>query len=197
MNKSWIEHCQYTGMLQYALSTVDSTQIELAYNSMIDARSFILMGNGGSAAIADHFVCDITKGIAVDSNSRVLRPAFSLSSNGPLISAIANDIGYEYVFSEQIKYMNPGDKCLVLAISSSGNSPNIVNGLKTAKEMGLKTMALVGFDGGKVKSEDLAKCCIHVKMDNYGVVEDSHHVIMHSLSQQIRNFLTPNTKLKL
>jgi phosphoheptose isomerase len=114
----------------------------------------------------------------VDANRR-LSPV-SMTANTSMLTAIANDFGYEEIFSKQIEmYAQKGD--LFIAISSSGNSPNIVNAIKTAKKMGLTTAAFTGFEGGKTR--ELADIKIHVDFKNYGVVEDCHHIIMQSVAQ--------------
>ena len=200
LNKVWVTHCQYATMLNQALASIDSESFTRAYQVMRRnvMHTLYTMGNGGSAAIAEHFVCDYSKGINTDGgiNPGSCGRAVSLSSNLPLITAISNDIGYDKVFSEQLKYLQD-DSALVLAVSSSGNSPNIINGLNQAREIGYETIALVGFDGGAVLRDDLADVIVHVNVNNYGVVEDTHHVIMHSLTQQIRTDLSQDRVLKL
>jgi D-sedoheptulose 7-phosphate isomerase len=138
-------------------------------------------GNGGSAAIADHTVCDTTKGTHVDGKPPIR--SVSLASNGPMLTALANDIAYERVFSEQLKYyLADGDA--VLLVSSSGNSPNVVDACRYANERGAPTIAFVGFKGGKLA--ELAKHVVHIKVDNYGIVEDAHQSIIHALTQYLR-----------
>lgn len=143
----------------------------------------LVFGNGGSAAIAEHLATDWMKGIEQDQH--IYPRVRSLSSNLPLITALANDYGYEYIFSKQIEYHDgPAN---VIAISASGNSPNIVNGLKAANAAGYFTYALVGFDGGVVKRDKLASHgLIHVDSNDYGIVEDTHSIIMHCIAQYIR-----------
>ena len=142
-----------------------------------------VFGNGGSASTADHFACDHSKGVATDTN---LSPnVISLSSNMALFSAIANDIGYQYVFSHQLRHFS-NEKGIAIGISASGNSHNVCNGLIEAIDMGFMTIGLVGFDGGKMKGEDLCNVLVHVKSNNYGIVEDCHSIIMHTTSQEIR-----------
>ena len=201
MNEVWIRHCQYTAMLQQALASVSPEAMEKAFqilNSNIHLPLFT-MGNGGSAAIADHFVCDYSKGLHTDGGIfyEWHGKATSLCSNGPLIMAISNDIGYDRVFSEQLIYSRNEEGGTALAISSSGNSKNIMNGIEAAKDCGYDVIALVGFDGGVVRRAHVADVIIHVNYDNYGVVEDAHHIIMHSLTQQMRTLRCPDTKLKL
>lgn len=138
-------------------------------------------GNGGSAAIANHLQCDHVKGVrtATDLAPRVV----SLSTNIELLTAIANDVAYEDIFAYQLQSQSgPGD--VLIAISSSGRSPNIVRALTWARDHGLRTIALTGFDGGAARA--VAEVTIHVDGVNYGVVEDAHHAVMHALAQYIR-----------
>ena len=112
-----------------------------------------------------------------------------------MISAIANDVGYDYIFSYQIEMKGNQDDVLI-AISASGNSPNIIKALATAKEKGLITIAFVGFDGGKAK--EIADIVIHVEEDNYGIIEDAHQSVMHILAQNLREeFHSEKKALKL
>ena len=145
-----------------------------------DARMFSC-GNGGSASIANHMQCDHVKGVRTptDLTPRVL----SLSTNVELLTAIANDMGYENVFTYQLQSQSrPGD--VLVAVSSSGRSPNIVRALTWARDNGLRTIAITGFDGGAARS--VAEVSVHVDCTNYGIVEDLHQAIMHALAQYIR-----------
>lgn len=138
-------------------------------------------GNGGSAAIADHTVCDSSKGTHVHG-----QPPFrtiSLASNVPMLTALANDISYDAVFSEQLKYYLT-DNDAVLVVSSSGNSPNVVNACEYAKAQGVPTIAFVGFKGGKLA--EIADHVVHIAVDNYGIVEDSHQSLIHMLTQYMK-----------
>lgn len=177
----------YRNILSDALEKVDQQALALAHTILqatIESKSpTLVMGNGGSAAISDHLACDHGKGITHDTMFK--NYVISLPSNAALLTAIANDIGYEEVFSFQIKQMSFTD-ATVVSISSSGSSPNIINGLKAAREKQYKTIAMVGFDGGAVLRDCLADCIIHVPSTNYGVVEDCHQIVMHTLSQTIR-----------
>lgn len=139
-------------------------------------------GNGGSASVANHLQCDHVKGIrtATDLTPHVL----SLSTNVELLTAIANDLGYEEVFSYQLQSQSkPGD--VLVAVSSSGRSPNIVQALTWARDHGLRTIALTGFDGGEARK--IAEVAIHADGTNYGIIEDLHQAIMHALAQYIRH----------
>jgi len=176
----------YTTNIISALSRVDTQKVEEACDlirSNLYAPVFVF-GNGGSAAIAEHFTVDYNKGIWQD--TKINTRAISLVSNVSLLTALANDTNYAFVFSKQIDSYNPNGNGLAIAISSSGNSPNILNGLEAAKRNNIKSIALVGFDGGNVKSNNLADVIIHVKKYNYGIVEDTHMVILHSIIQKLR-----------
>jgi len=191
---------EYQQMINDALNTVDEVELTKVMNVLtycaIHRHPILTIGNGGSAAIADHWSCDHTKGVGEDTdftpNTR------NLGCNMSLMTAIANDFSYDEVFSKQIKYAQD-DYAVVLAISSSGNSPNIIKGLKQAKEENFGTIAFVGFGGGAVVKENLADQIIHVKCDNYGVVEDCHQILMHVLAQNIRKMYAnkPCSSLKL
>lgn len=138
-------------------------------------------GNGGSAAISDHTVCDTTKGTYVEG-----KPPFrsvSLSANGPMVTALGNDIGFDQIFRHQLMYyLQPEDA--VLLVSSSGNSPNVVEACRFAKESGVPTIAFVGFRGGELAR--LADHVVWVEIDNYGIAEDTHQSLMHVLTQYLR-----------
>ena len=163
--------------------TIDSLEeiANILESSITSGSTIFTCGNGGSSAIAEHFVCDFLKGTSMDTS---IQPVIhSLTSNTPTITAIANDIDYSEIFSYQIKkYGNVGD--ILLSISSSGNSPNIIEAIKEAKLANIKTISFVGFDGGKAK--EISDQCIHIPIKNYGVVEDIHHSLMHILAQFIR-----------
>lgn len=187
----------YRKMLNDALDTVDMEWLEMMKEEILrmakDGHPLLVCGNGGSAAIAEHMSCDHTKGVCMDTE---LSPfIISLSSNMALTSAISNDINYHEIFSKQIEWFN-APNAGVLVISSSGNSPNILKALIAAKKRNMTTMALLGFDGGAAK--DLAHITVHVNYKNYGVVEDCHQIIMHSIAQHIRsNFATEPRALRL
>ena len=168
-----------------ASRTVDLGQLERAARMLGHAyrlgATVFSCGNGGSAAVADHLQCDHLKGVRTGTD---LRPrVLSLSSNVDLLTAIANDIGYEDVYVYQLESHGRPDDVLV-AISSSGRSPNIVRALAWARSSGLRTIAFTGFDGGEARR--LADVPLHVDSSNYGVVEDVHQTLMHAIAQFIR-----------
>ena len=121
-------------------------------NSIKNKKTLFVCGNGGSAAISNHYVCDYLK--LIRTNTKFKPKVISLSSNHELISAISNDIDYSKIFSYQLETLaTKGD--LLILISSSGNSKNIVNAIKTSKKLGLKTIGFSGFKGGYLKKEIL------------------------------------------
>jgi phosphoheptose isomerase len=175
----------YADEMARAAKSVEPAMLEIAAATLVEAylrgARVFSCGNGGSASIANHMQCDHVKGIrtATDLSPHVL----SLSANVELLTAIANDTGYENIFVYQLQSQSePGD--VLLAVSSSGRSPNIVRALTWAREQGLQTIAVTGFDGGAAR--EAAEISVHVDCTNYGIVEDLHQAIMHALAQYIR-----------
>ena len=174
----------YTNALSTALLSIDWRQLNLAVAEIESARMrgarLWVAGNGGSAAIADHLLCDWVKGTFTSYQPPI--HVHSLVSSTALLTACANDFGYDSSFSRQIEMQaQPGD--VLICISSSGNSTNILAALRRASSMGLKTIALTGFGGGE--SVRLADISLHVAAHNYGVVEDCHQILMHNIAQYI------------
>lgn len=159
-------------------------QIEKICKILIDARDskrkVFLLGNGGSASTASHFICDLNKTSTV--NEKRIR-AISLVDNMPTISAYANDVSYDSIFVEQLKNMLES-KDVLIAISGSGNSKNVLNAVSYAKEKGAIVIGLTGFDGGKLK----AKCdeCLVIPSDVMYRIEDMHLMINHIITSVIR-----------
>jgi D-sedoheptulose 7-phosphate isomerase len=175
----------YSKELATAHLTVDAAAFDRAAVLLQDAikrnATILTCGNGGSAAIANHFVCDHTKGTRAD--TQILPRVHSLVSNIEITTAIANDLAYDQVFAFQLdSYASVGD--VLVAISSSGNSPNVVNALTWAKTHGVHSIAMTGFNGGKARG--LADVSLHVAAHNYGIVEDVHQSLMHALAQFLR-----------
>ncbi len=137
-------------------------------------------GNGGSAAISDHTVCDATK-LPYREGQPVLR-SVSLASNGPMLTALGNDYSYAEVFSKQLEYYLKETDALMV-VSSSGNSPNVVQACEYAQSRGVPTIAFVGFKGGRLA--ELADHVVHIEVDNYGMAEDTHQSVMHVLTQYL------------
>lgn len=174
----------YAETLASALKDVDVAELERARALVEEAaeagKRIYAIGNGGSAAIADHLCCDWTKGTHCETHPTIR--SFSLNSNVALYSAIANDYGFEKVFSTQVEFFGQeGD--VLIAISSSGNSPNILEAVERAHSLKMSTIGLSGFKGGKLK--DAAQVPLYVPVDNYGIVEDAHQALMHVLAQYI------------
>ncbi len=148
-------------------------------------------GNGGSAAIANHFIADYTK--LISTGTKLKPKVHSLSNNVEIISAIANDISYEEIFSYQLNRFATKNDALIV-ISGSGNSPNIIKALSDGKKIGCKTIAFTGFAGGAARK--LADISIHVDVHNYGIVEDLHQGMMHIIAQYIRQKALPDDDFK-
>ena len=180
----------YFDRLSEVINQLDTKKIselisKIAFFSKTDKTLFIA-GNGGSAAAASHMSCDFGKTIlSGDSASdRYWLRVTSLVDNVPLMTALANDFGYDKIFSEQLKGLGrQGD--MLIVISASGNSINILELLKIAKAMGLHTYGLLGFDGGKAK--DLVDDMIIVPSQDYGLVEDAHMIVNHLITDWFRN----------
>lgn len=175
----------YAELTQSGWQSVDRSAVRRAADVLLraykDGREVFVCGNGGSAAIAAHLECDHVKGIhtGTDLSPRVR----SLAANVPLLTAIANDLAYDEVFAFPLARLSRrGD--VLLTISSSGNSANIIKAIECARARGLMTIALTGFDGGAARR--LAEISIHVAVQNYGVIEDIHQGVMHVLAQYLR-----------
>jgi D-sedoheptulose 7-phosphate isomerase len=153
------------------------------YRAYLDRKTIFTFGNGGSASLASHMACDLGKGTVLQSSSKRVR-VIALTDNVPTITAWANDSSYEDIFSEQLKNLaNPGD--VAIAISGSGNSPNVLKGLSVAQEMQLTKIGIGGFDGGKMKA--LCDISLIVPSNNMQIVEDMHLCIAHCLFTVLRN----------
>jgi len=149
-----------------------------AYDS---ERMIYLFGNGGSAALASHFACDLGKGTANGSSKRF--HVLALTDNVPLMTAWANDARYEDIFAEQlINFVRADD--IVLAISGSGRSPNVLKALKVAREAGAFTIGLTGFEGGDMKG--LCDLCLVVPSNNMQIIEDLHLSVTHAVFTALR-----------
>jgi D-sedoheptulose 7-phosphate isomerase len=180
---TWKGYVQdYVGQLHTALDQVPAPALDAAFRAISAAveagRTLFVAGNGGSAAIADHLGCDWTKG----THSAGLPPlrTHSLVSNVAVLTAMANDFGYDAVFSRQLEMLGVAGDVLLL-ISSSGNSPNILAAVDSAKGMGITTIGLSGFSGGALAAR--ADISLHVPYANYGLVEDCHQILMHTFGQ--------------
>jgi D-sedoheptulose 7-phosphate isomerase len=146
-----------------------------------DDRAVFLIGNGGSAATASHMACDLGKGATVPGKRRVR--VLSLTDNVAWMTALGNDLSYEKLFTEQLANLARAGDVLVV-FTASGNSPNILDALRWARERGLVTVAILGFEGGAAAG--LAEHVVLFRSRNYGFVEDAHLILEHALSQWLR-----------
>ena len=158
--------------------------ITVLHDARLDGRQVFILGNGGSAATASHFACDLGKG--TEAPGTPCFRAFALTDNMPLFSAYANDCGYEQVFARQLaNLMQPGD--VVIAISGSGNSANVLNAIRLAREGGATTIGLVGFDGGRLG--EMVDLCLHVENHCMEQVEDIHLMLEHLVCTSLRQIV--------
>lgn len=184
----------YFNRLKAAIDQVPVDRVEaigeVLYRAYRHGKQVFVVGNGGSAATASHMACDLGKN-TISAN----RPRFrvlSLNDNVPLLSALANDVGYEHVFSEQLKNLiRPGD--VLISISASGNSPNILQAMAYARSRAATNIALLGFDGGKAAA--LADEYVLAPISDYGIVEDIHMILDHVLTEYFRARLDEDTSL--
>ena len=148
--------------------------VDIIMKACSDGKKVIFMGNGGSATTASHFARDISIGTAKEGKPRVR--ALSLADSIAAITSLANDVGYNSVFKEQlIGQMDKGD--VVIGISASGNSPNVLEAMEYARSAGAVTVGFIGFGGGKLK--ELSDKSIVLSSQDYGQVEDTHLVLDH------------------
>jgi phosphoheptose isomerase len=161
------------------------------YRKIINKKKIFICGNGGSGSIADHFLCDFMKGVSSDT---YFKPKIiSLNSNPSLLSAIANDLGYDKIFEFQLDNLaKAGD--LIVLLSCSGNSKNIIRAIKLGKKKKVKIIGFTGFQGGYLKKN--SDINFHVNISNYGIVEDIFQITMHCMSQFIRQKYLKNKKIK-
>jgi D-sedoheptulose 7-phosphate isomerase len=149
---------------------------EILYRTYRNGQQVFTLGNGGSASTATHMAADLAKN-TIGANMRRFR-ILSLSENQALLTALANDLGFEHVFSEQLKNLiRAGD--LLVAISASGNSPNVLNAIRYAQSQCAEVVGILGFRGGEASR--LVDLSIVVPCDHYGVVEDVHLIVNHIL----------------
>ncbi|MEJ2353740.1 MAG: SIS domain-containing protein [Anaerolineales bacterium] len=176
---------RYISDLQLTLGRLPIVLIEqvisILHEARMNDRRVFIMGNGGSASTASHFACDLGKNTRSKSwpNYQVL----GLTDNMALFSALANDEGYENVFAQQLaSFVQPDD--VVIGISTSGNSANVVNAIKLANRMGAKTIGFTGFDSGRLGS--LVDINLHVQSDSIEQVEDIHLMLEHLITKALR-----------
>ncbi|HNY51138.1 MAG TPA: SIS domain-containing protein [Smithella sp.] len=175
---------KYLKLLEKKLNVLKTREINQIVNILKTAydhgNTIFTMGNGGSGTIASHIVCDFNKGASAHLNRKFR--VMCLNDNMPSVSAIANDISYDAIFVEQLKnFLQPAD--VVIGISSSGNSRNIIRAIDYANKKGAVTVGFCGFDGGKLKNA--AQFCVHIDVDDMKVAEDIHSIISHMMMKML------------
>ena len=180
---------EYISHLQTAISTLPIDRIkkvvEILLEAYRDEKRVFIIGNGGSAATASHFACDLGKGTICEGGKRF--KVISLTDNIPLMTAWANDSGYDHIFKEQLEnLLEIGD--VVIGISASGNSKNILDAIEYANSKDCITIGFTGFNGGKLSN--MVEECIIAKSDRYGPVEDIHLILDHIVTFCILGELT-------
>ncbi len=171
---------EYRKLLVETLERLDLSRVEMAIAWLREARDagrqVFVIGNGGSASTASHLVCDLVKGASYGREKRF--KVMALNDNVATLTAYSNDVGYDAVFVEQLKnFAAPGD--VLIAISGSGNSPNVLRAMEWASQTGLHTIALTGRDGGQLGK--LARLNIHAEEPHMGRIEDAHLVVAHMI----------------
>jgi D-sedoheptulose 7-phosphate isomerase len=174
----------YLDLVQSTIAQLDRAQLEKAVEAFMrvynEGKTIYVMGNGGSAATATHIAGDMVKGASFGLEKRFR--VMSLTDNMTAIMAIANDVSYDDIFVEQLKnYIQPGD--LVLGISGSGNSKNVVKALELAKSKGVQTLAFSGYKGGTISQ--LADIVVHAKVMDMEVAEDMHMIAFHTIKKEV------------
>ena len=179
---------EYIDSLNGLLGSFDTEAFDRIVNSILDAYSdetaIFIMGNGGSASTASHFACDINKGCCLDLDKKF--KVICLNDNIPTLLAYANDLDYASIFVEQLKnFFHLED--LVIGISGSGNSENVLRAIRYANENGGKTVGLTGYSGGKLGQ--LADIAYVAASDDMQKIEDVHMIIVHMIMQAVHGAL--------
>jgi len=170
--KNYVERLNQT-LIKISTGKIDEI-IKILIKANIEERQIFVIGNGGSAATSSHFITDLGKGSS-DKLSKPFR-CISLNDNIPWITALGNDYSFEDIFLRQLQnFARPGD--ILITMSVSGNSPNLIKAFEWAKSNNLETIAFVG--GNKGKLVNMAKYVVVIDSQHYGIVEDAHMVISH------------------
>ena len=180
----------YLAHLTDHLAAIDPEAVAAIIREIVSAREagqrIFIAGNGGSAATASHMVNDLAADVAREAVLEDPFRVYALTDNVALLSAIANDTGYDNIFVAQLRILfQPGDR--FLAMSASGNSPNLILAARWVRDHGGRVLSFVGFDGGRLR--ELSDICVHVETANgeYGVVEDAHLALNHIISNWLIN----------
>jgi D-sedoheptulose 7-phosphate isomerase len=177
----------YKKMMSEVVETVDEKEINDLMDMLVDAykndRFVFVIGNGGSAANASHLAQDLAKGTRKSADQKRRLKALSLTDNTPFMTAQGNDEGYDSIFEQQLRtFAGNGD--YVIAISGSGNSPNIIKAIEWANNNGLKTIGVTGYDGGKLRK--MAHHTVHVPLNEMCTAESVHSIIFHYVILELR-----------
>ena len=176
----------YLNKINESIFSIDNKNVEKAIvqieKTIKKKNTIFVCGNGGSAAIANHYVCDYLKFLRQKTNYKP--KVISFSNSIETITAISNDLDYKHIFSYQAESLCKKND-LIIIISSSGNSKNIIELLNYTKKKKIKTIGFSGFKGGVLKKK--SDISIHIKTDNYGTAEDTHHILMHAILQFLIN----------
>jgi D-sedoheptulose 7-phosphate isomerase len=170
----------YLHTLQRVLADLDVGEIEAIANVFKKAydeeRTIFVLGNGGSGSTASHLACDVNKGACLHAEKKF--HVMALTDNLATILALGNDLGFETIFVEQLKmFARPGD--VVVGISGSGNSANVLKAMEYARQRGCTTVGVCGYDGGKLKPT--VDVCFHVRIPDMQITEDAHMILVHVL----------------
>ncbi len=186
---------EYLSELKEVLDDFNLEQFEKIVNLILNAyeneKQIFTMGNGGSASTASHFACDLNKGCCTNLEKKI--KMICLNDNTPTLLAFANDVSYDVVFVEQLKnFFNPGD--LVIGISGSGNSENVIKAIHHTKQNNGQTIGFSGFSGGKLAQ--MVDVPFVAKVDDIQKVEDIHMILVHMIMQAIYSALQPRSGQK-
>lgn len=181
---------EYTKYMNTALEKVSQQEIDKFIELIIDAyekeKMIFVIGNGGSAANASHFAQDLAKGTRKNLEQGKRIKALSLTDNLPFITALGNDDGYETIFEQQLRtFAKAGD--ILIAISGSGNSPNIIKAVEWANKNGMTTIGITGFNGGKLRKINTHS--VHVPLDDMCTSEGIHSSIMHYVILELWKYI--------
>jgi D-sedoheptulose 7-phosphate isomerase len=181
---------EYKSYTQRALDSVDEREVRTLIDTLFDAflsgAMVFVIGNGGSASNASHLAQDLAKGTCASPDQDRRLRALALTDNMAFFSALANDEGYEQAFAGQLRtFASPGD--LLIAISGSGNSPNILRAVEYANANGLKTIGVTGFSGGKL--HDLVAERVHVPLNDMCTSESIHSIVFHYVILELQKMI--------
>lgn len=188
----------YVEYLSKFVNSVDENEIEVLINLLFDAyktgKMVFVIGNGGSAANASHFAQDLAKGTRVNLEQKKRIKALSLTDNLPFVTALGNDDGYNTIFEQQLRtFANPGD--ILLAISGSGNSPNVIRAIEWANKNGLETIGITGFNGGKLKT--INRYSVNVPLNDMCTSESIHSIIFHYVILELQKMISNDNENKI